>query len=93
MRTQRLLETAAMMIIGDSVLCMASPRRHLSLWLNGPGWWQRLWQPFIRNAGMTRALGAAGLGFGLWLAWREEPTATQLPSNDRWTRRLVQAMQ
>jgi len=32
----RLLETAAMMVIGDSVLALVAPRRHVALWKDGP---------------------------------------------------------
>ncbi|HRX86607.1 MAG TPA: hypothetical protein P5572_16410 [Phycisphaerae bacterium] len=71
----RLLETAAMMVIGDSVLALVAPRRHVALWKDGPRWWERMAEPFIRNPNMTRALGAAGLGLGIWLAQRNEPTA------------------
>ena len=77
MFTRRLLETVAMTIIGDSVLCMISPRRHTALWLSGPHWWQRAWEPFVRHPGVTRAMGAVGLGFGLWLAWQQEPQVSE----------------
>jgi hypothetical protein len=73
MLARRLLETAAMTIIGDSMLCVISPRRHVSLWMDGPKWWRRSFQPFVRHPDLTRALGVIGVGFGLWLAWRQEP--------------------
>ena len=94
MMSKRLLEAAAMTIIGDGMLCLVSPRRHLSLWLNGPRWWRRMSEPFIRHPDLTRAMGAFGVGFGLWLAWRQEPEAEadeveSLPR--RWIRRLETA--
>lgn len=96
MISRRLMETAAMTIIGDSFLCVLSPRRHTSLWLEGPQWWQRAWKPFVRHPGLTRALGAFGIGFGVWLAWRQEPRAPELPlerasTAKRWARTLAEA--
>jgi hypothetical protein len=70
--SERILETVAMTIIGDSALCVVSPQRHISLWLSGPGWWERTWRPFVRHPALTRALGVFGLGFGLWLATKAE---------------------
>jgi hypothetical protein len=93
--TNRLLETVAMTIIGDSVLCVLSPRRHISLWLDGPRWWQHAWSPLVRQAGLTRALGVLGLGFGVWLAWRQQP-AIRPPVRKRvkrWAGDLVEALQ
>ena len=75
MLTRRILETLAMLIIGDSILCIVSPRRHTSLWLEGPQWWHRAWRPFIEHSIITRAFGAFGLGLGIWLAWKQEVSA------------------
>ena len=91
MLAKRLMETAAMTIIGDGMLCMVSPRRHISLWLSGPRWWRRMFEPFVDHPDLTRVLGAFGVGFGLWLAWRQEPSAElgeveTLPR--RWMKRL-----
>lgn len=82
MLTRRLIETAAMLMIGDSVLSMVSPRRHMSLWLDGPTWWRRSVKPFVRHAGLTRLLGVGGLVLGLWLAWQQEPRL-RLPQGRR----------
>lgn len=68
MLAKRLLETAAMLMIGDSVLALVEPRRHVDLWAEGPRPWERMVEPFARHPNMTRALGAVGLGVGLWLA-------------------------
>ena len=91
---KRLMETFAMAIIGDSLLCVVSPRRHLSLWLNGPQWWRHTWEPFVRFPGLTRVLGMLGLGFGLWLAWTQEPQLSKPPVQNgalphRWSRMLA----
>ncbi|HWE93948.1 MAG TPA: hypothetical protein VG269_08300 [Tepidisphaeraceae bacterium] len=85
---KRILETAAMTIIGDSLLCVLSPRRHLTLWLSGPRWWRRAWEPFVEHAGLTRALGAFGLAFGVWLAWKQEPLVSGPASRTRSASRI-----
>ncbi len=78
MMAKRLMETAAMSIIGDSLLCVVSPRRHVGLWMRGPEWWRKSCEPFVRHPTLTRLCGAAGVGFGLWLAWRQEPPAEKV---------------
>jgi hypothetical protein len=65
------------------------------LWLGGPRWWQQTWKPFVDKPKVTRALGVLGLGFGLWLAWREEQTEERTPDETPrpWSRRLAEVMQ
>jgi hypothetical protein len=88
------LETIAMMMIGDSVLALISPTRHVGLWLGGPRWWERTCSPFVRRPGLTRLAGLAGLGLGVWLAWRQEPkaAASARHTNGRLSRYLPEAM-
>jgi hypothetical protein len=92
-----MLETLAMLMIGDSVLALISPRRHVALWISGPGFWQRTVTPLLRRPNLVRTLGLAGLVAGVWLAWREEPAAPlprrEVSSGRRWARRLAEAMQ
>lgn len=73
MLIRRVTEAFAMMMIGDSVLSLVNPQRHLSLWQDGPRWWEKSVGPFVRHPGSTRLLGLAGLGLGLWLAQRQQP--------------------
>jgi len=90
----RLMEALAMLVIGDSVLAVVSPRRHVALWREGPQWWERACEPLVRHAGITRALGAAGLGLGIWLAWSQEAKAP-LSGDGRhvgWGGRLKEAL-
>lgn len=69
---RRLIEAFAMLMIGDCVMAIVAPRKHLSLWAKGPQWWERMYRPFIHRTGLMRALGAVGLSAGIWLASRQE---------------------
>jgi hypothetical protein len=82
MFSRRLLETLAMAIIGDSVLCVVAPRRHTGLWLGGPVWWRKVWRPFVDHPTLTRLLGAAGVAFGLWLARTQEPSPAGVATDE-----------
>lgn len=99
MFSKRLLETFAMLAIGDCVLGIISPTRHLSLWADGPKVWRRTVEPFIKRPTLTRTLAAVGLCGAVWLAWRQEPSAPaawpeRRSHNGRyWTKRLAEAMQ
>ena len=76
---RRLMESAAMLIIGDSLLCAVDPRRHVELWREGPGAWPAVADYFDRRPGLTRLCGAAGVLFGLWLATRQRPAPLSRP--------------
>jgi hypothetical protein len=81
----RTKEMIGLMCIGDGVLAAAWPREHALLWLQGPEWWSSMVRPFAENPNVTRLLGIAEVGLGLWLARRsmnrgaDEPVAA-LPS-------------
>lgn len=66
-------ETLAMLMIGDGVLAMAQPRRHVNLWRVGPEPWREALSFFDRRPGLTAAIGALEVGAGLWLASRQRP--------------------
>lgn len=61
-------ETIAMMLIGDAVLGLARPRRHVARWQIGP------WAPAMawsrQRPVLTRALAAVELAAGVWYAGR-----------------------
>lgn len=67
-------ELVAMVLIGDAVLGIARPQRHVARWQVGP------WAPAMAWAGqrpvLTRALAGAELVVALWYAGR-------LPVQDR----------
>ena len=71
MITERLKECVAMMMIGDGVLAVVEPRRHASLWLNGPPWWRAMVEPFADRPNLTRCLGIGGVALGVWIATRQ----------------------
>jgi len=89
MISERLAETVAMLAIGDGLLCAVQPERHTNLWLNGPSWWQRAWRPVVDRPNVTRLLGLAGVGFGLWLASREWSRAEHELAGERRGRRVM----
>jgi hypothetical protein len=76
MIAERAMECVAMMMIGDGVLGLVEPRRHLSLWEAGPGWWRAMFDPFLRRPGLTRCLGAAEVALGIWVASRQAAPET-----------------
>ncbi len=67
-------ETVAMVLIGDAVLGLVRPRRHVARWQIGP------WAPAMawmrQRPTLTRALAGAELAAGLWYATRLPPRPT-----------------
>lgn len=68
-------ESFAMMMIGDGLLCLVNPKRHVLLWSRGPQFWQNAMESFAANPNTTRLAGAAEIAFGIWLATRQDPEA------------------
>lgn len=68
---RRATETFAILTIGDAVIELVSPRQHSLLWEAGPESSRRVARFFAKNPNLMRLLGAAQLGFGLWLALRQ----------------------
>lgn len=73
MPTRRLLEVLGMLMVGEGVLMLLYPRRHLALWEGGPWWYREAVEGFIRYPNLTRAVGGLEAGLGLWLATRQMP--------------------
>lgn len=65
-------ETLAIVMIGDGVLSLLRPRRHVSLWRRGPEPLADLLGYFENRPALTSALGAASIAAGLWLAYRAQ---------------------
>ncbi len=80
MSTMRLTEMAAIMMIGDGLLTLMEPKRHVKLWRDGPEWWKAAMNEFLDHPAATRALAGVELAAGLWLAHHAQEHAA---SSDR----------
>jgi hypothetical protein len=69
--TRRLLETFAVVTIGDGIIELVSPREHSLLWEAGPEVSRKTARFFAENPNVMRLLGASQVAFGLWLALRQ----------------------
>jgi hypothetical protein len=65
---RRVVESLAILMIGDGFLTAIQPRRHVLLWKGGPRFWRDFMKAFLRRPGLTQVLGATAVGLGLWLA-------------------------
>ena len=68
---RRLKETLAIVAIGDGAIELISPREHSLLWEVGPESTRRAVRFFAERPNYVRLVGAAQIGFGLWLALRQ----------------------
>lgn len=68
---RRMLETFAIVTIGDGAIEVLAPREHSRLWEAGPGAARKLARFFAENPSYMRVLGAAQIGFGVWLALKQ----------------------
>jgi hypothetical protein len=69
--TRRIMETFAILMIGDGVVEVVSPREHSLLWEVGPRGSRRAVRFFAERPNYVRLIGAAQIAFGLWLALRQ----------------------
>ena len=69
---RRILAIVAMLMIGDGVLALLFPRRHLLAWKLGPPAFQEAMEEFAERPGLTRVIGGAEALLGLWLAFGQE---------------------
>jgi hypothetical protein len=72
---RRLVECVAMLMIGDGILAVIMPERHMKVWHKGPHLWEMMMRQFIKRPEMTRWLGAVELATGIWLAQKVDPDA------------------
>jgi hypothetical protein len=66
----RAMEVLAMAAIGEGLISLTSPARHLQLWAGGPQWWRECMERLARRPAAVRSLALAELGLGLYLARR-----------------------
>ena len=72
MSKKRLAEAAAMLIVGDAVLSVVDPVRHVRLWTCGPRWCRRLGEGLAKRPNRMRSLGLAGVTLGAYWASHQE---------------------
>lgn len=71
MWSKRIMETVAVLAIGDGAIEVLAPVRHSMLWDTGPEGVRAVARFFARNPNAMRLLGAAQILFGVWLALRQ----------------------
>ena len=75
MVSRRVQELMAILLIGDGVVALLQPQRHVRLWTFGPASYRGFMQAFVQRPGMTQLLSAIELGLGIWWASRQRPMA------------------
>lgn len=76
---RRAAEMAATFMIGDRLLGLLQPRRHVALWQEKAGGAEWLVRPFVGRPNLRRAYALAQIAAGLTLAARQRPTPTGRP--------------
>jgi hypothetical protein len=67
----RVVEMAAIFMIGDGALGLLQPRRHVGLWQDDALGSEKLVAPFRNRPGRRRVYGLIQIAAGLWLAGRQ----------------------
>lgn len=73
MLSSRVKELLAILLIGDGVVALLNPQRHVHLWRRGPKVYRQLMEAFLRRPGMTQLLSAVEVVLGIWWASRQQP--------------------
>jgi hypothetical protein len=63
-------EALTIAIIWDGAMSVLLPVEHCRVWRGGPRWWRSTIDWFVARPELTRTLGVAELGVGMWLATR-----------------------
>ena len=71
MKPLRLLELVAMTLIGDGVLALIGPRRHVAMWRGRSRRWNEMIETFLERPQLTRAIATAEVLGGVALAHRQ----------------------
>ena len=69
--SKRAAEMAATFMIGDGLLGLLQPERHVALWEEDALGAELMVEPFRGRAGRRRAYALVQIGAGLWLAARQ----------------------
>jgi hypothetical protein len=68
---RRLIETFAIVTLGDGLIEFLAPNEHSRLWVVGPESTRRIGRWFAEKPDRMRVLGAAQVLLGVWLAFRQ----------------------
>ena len=77
--SRRTFETLGMMMIGDGVLAVLEPRRHVALWRSGPAGLRKAMGYFERRPLLTAGVGVVEVALGVWLARSQSQGIRPLP--------------
>ena len=69
----RVREMAAIFMVGDGLIGLFQPRRHVDLWREDALGAEKTVAPFVGKPGRRRLYALAQIGAGLWLASRQRP--------------------
>ena len=70
----RVAEMAAIFMVGDGLVGLAQPRRHVDLWRERALGAEVAVRPFVDRPGRRRLYAVAQIAAGLWLASRQRPS-------------------
>ena len=71
MWNRRLVETFAIITLGDGLIEFLAPEERARLWVVGPESTRRLGMWFVEKPDRMRVLGTAQVALGVWLALRQ----------------------
>ena len=77
--SRRAAEMAATFMIGDGLLGLLQPHRHVALWQEQAGGAQWLVRPFVGRPTFRRAYAVVQIAAGLALAARQRSLPTERP--------------
>jgi hypothetical protein len=68
---RRLVETFAIITLGDGLIEFLAPKEHVRLWVVGPESTRKIGMWFVEKPDRMRVLGAVQVALGVWLALRQ----------------------
>jgi hypothetical protein len=71
--TARAAEMAAIFMVGDGLVGLLQPRRHVDLWKEEALGAEKTVAPFVDRPGRRQLYALAQIAGGLWLASRQRP--------------------
>jgi len=74
MKSQHVKELVSMTLVGDGILTVINPERHLELLRFGPPACTRTIDALMRRPVLSRVLGVAAAITGVWWASRQKPS-------------------